>query len=299
MIAKFPSPIPENRATGVTHHLYRREVRFYQKLARKAAIRSPTCYYGVLADDGSDDFVLLLEDLSSARLGDQAQGCDATDAATAIDQMAMLHATTWGKTDDPELDWIPVQANPNQREVITDGFNAGWRTFMSGFGDLIPAGMAERFERVGDAVGELQQHMCRGPLAVIHGDFRLDNVFFGRSPDQPPICLFDWQTICKSSGTQDLAYFLTQNVRTSERRQHEHVLVHRYWEKLNENGVSDYPYERCWDDYRSSALYCFSFAVVIAGTLNLSNPRGTALARAMTSRSVAALVDFDALEMLP
>ena len=277
VIAKFPSPIPENRAVGESHLMYLREVRFYQELADEVSARTPACYYAEL-DDESSDFVLLLEDLSAARPGDQTQGCDATEAETAIGQMAALHATWWGRTDDPELDWIPLQASPNQREVISQGFEAGWPRFMSAFGDLLPAGMADRFERVGDAVGDLQQHICREPLAVIHGDFRLDNMFFGSSADQPQICLFDWQTICKSSGTQDLAYFLTQSLRTPDRRSHEHRLVRRYWDELKEKGVAGYPFERCWDDYRSSALYCFAFAVVIAGSLDLTNPRGSARA---------------------
>src|SRR5207248_11420079 len=48
----------------------------YTTLFRSAGIRVPAMYFGA-ADPKSGDFVMLMEDLAPARLGDQLAGCDA------------------------------------------------------------------------------------------------------------------------------------------------------------------------------------------------------------------------------
>ncbi len=61
LIAKFPSPVPANRAVAETYDMYGREVRFYQELSGSTPIGHPRCYFAARAPSSSD-FVLLLED---------------------------------------------------------------------------------------------------------------------------------------------------------------------------------------------------------------------------------------------
>jgi hypothetical protein len=110
--------------------------------------------------------------------------------------------------------------------------------------------------------------------------------------------MFDWQAICKSCGPHDFSYFMSQNLRTEERREHENGLVERYVERLREGGVEGYSLDQCWADYRIATLYFFHYAVVIAGTLDLSNERGVKLARVLAERSSAAIEDLEALDLL-
>ena len=48
--------------------------------------------------------------------------------------------------------------------------------------------------------------MSTGPVSIIHGDFRLDNLFFSTTGE---ITAIDWQFTSKARGIYDVAYFLT------------------------------------------------------------------------------------------
>ena len=83
------------------------------------------------------------------------------------------------------------------------------------------------------------------------------------------------------------------------RRQHERALLDRYLEGLRAHGVRDYSFDQLFHDYRLATLYLLDFAVVIAATLDLSNARGVAIARALSERACAALDDLDCENLLP
>jgi hypothetical protein len=74
-------------------------------------------------------------------------------------------------------------------------------------------------------------------------------------------------------------------------------LLVRYHEALTGHGV-DYPIDRCRERYSVCALYLLSYAVVIAGTLDMGNERGQALARTLLGNSLAALDGMNAFELL-
>jgi hypothetical protein len=297
IVAKFPTPSPENRVVAETFDMYANEAKFYQGLVNATKLRAPRPYLALLEEE-TNDFVLLLEDLSSARIGDQTIGCGVEEAEWAIDEMVKLHAPLWGKGDAPEYAWVTVHDNPTQCAGIGGGFEAGWQTFMKGFGDALPSGKVEQFAKIGRQTASILKRLCQGTLTVVHGDFRLDNMFFEVDGRRDGIAMFDWQAICKSCGPHDFSYFMSQNLRTEERREHENGLVERYVEKLREGGVEGYSLDQCWADYRIATLYFFHYAVVIAGTLDLSNERGVKLARVLAERSSAAIEDMEALDLL-
>ncbi len=297
LIAKFPSETPGNRVVAETFDMYGREVRFYQTLAGRTPARSPRPYCAELNPDNSD-FILLLEDMSTCRFGDQLAGCGLKDARSAIDQMTELHATWWGKTDHPDLAWIPVHDNPTQVGGMSQGFAAGWPVFLEKFGDVLPSGLAEQYAKIGPQTGACLARMCAGVLTVAHGDFRLDNLFFDVDGDPDGVAMFDWQGISKSCGPHDLGYFMSQSLRSDERRRHQDALVRRYYDGICARGVRGYDFDQCWKDYRASVLYLFTFAVVIAGTLDHANERGANMVRALASRSAETIHETGALDLL-
>ncbi len=213
--------------------------------------------------------------------------------------MARFHAASWGRTDDARYAWITLHANAAQIEGMQAGFALGWPRFARELRDLVPDSVLAWGERVGPSTGAILRSLCRGPLAICHADFRLENMFFGRRPEHPRFAILDWQSITKSAGPQDLAYFLTQSVKLEVRRAHERALIDRYLQGLRAAGVRDYSAERCWEDYRRATLYLLDYAVTIAATLDLANERGAAVARALSARSCAALADLQCEELLP
>ena len=80
IIAKFPSPSPENRAVAATYDMYGREVNFYREVNDSVSVRAPDCYH---ADYNPEtlDFILLLEDLKDMRID-----CDGDTILLLVDQ---------------------------------------------------------------------------------------------------------------------------------------------------------------------------------------------------------------------
>ena len=120
---------------------------------------------------------------------------------------------------------------------------------------------------------------------------RLDNIFFGESE----VVLVDWQSVCASAPEQDLAYFVTQSLAPQVYAQEDWPA--RYQAALAQRGVN-YRLDLCRERFRIAALYLLCYAVIIAGTLDMGNERGRALARTLLGNSLSALDGMDAFALL-
>ena len=94
IIAKFSSPTPEMRNRPDTIFAYEREVRFYQQIAHKTTLPTPTFYYGDI-DTETGIHVLLLGDLAPAVSGSRVAGCSPEKAELAVRHIARFHAEWW------------------------------------------------------------------------------------------------------------------------------------------------------------------------------------------------------------
>jgi hypothetical protein len=73
LIAKFQSPVAENRAVAGLYQLYERAITFYTEIASTLSIRAPHCFHAGY-DPDARAFELLLEDLDHYEIGDQVAG---------------------------------------------------------------------------------------------------------------------------------------------------------------------------------------------------------------------------------
>ena len=286
VIAKFPSPVVDNRAVAEAYDMYGREVQFYRDSAPLLALRTPHCYYAAF-EPSNHNFVILLEDLHDLRIGDQVAGCSLAEAQAVVDTLAEMHASAWQPTDFG----IGSHNSSMQRDGMIGGFRLGWPVVEAEFGDLIPASAKNVGEAMPNAIGNLLDTMCADPVCFTHADVRLDNIFFGDGE----VVFVDWQSICTSAPEQDLAYFLTQSVPSAVRAQED--LIARYHAGLLEHEI-EYDLDRCRDRYRVCSLYLLCYAVVIAGTLDMGNERGKTLARTLLGNSLTALDELNAFELL-
>lgn len=297
LIAKFPTTVAGNRAVAMAFRLYEREIRFYLDIEPKVEVSAPRCYAGEI-DPATGDAVLLLEDLGAYTMGDQVAGCTADEAITILDAVVGLHAQFWGKTvGDPVLASVPAVDDTFQIDGIADGTAAGWDPCMTLFGDVVADEIKTSRDQFIANVPGLHRRMGQRQQTVVHGDLRLDNMMFGTRPGQRPVVLLDWSLVT-TCGLHDVAYLVTQNVTTDERRQHVSRIIEHYHRRLVELGVQDYSLEQCWDDYKLSALQLYAWAIVIAGTLDPSNERGATFMRELVSRASAAVMDHDLLSLL-
>lgn len=297
LIAKFPAATPENREIGNIFRFYEREIRFYEELSDRVPVRVPRRYYSAM-DLDRGDFVLLLEDLSGLRLGDQLASCATHEAAAAIRALGKLHAAFWEKPELERLDWMPY-TNDLVQKSAQDSYAKAWQPFVENFGNQVPPDVLRTAERLGTRICDILDRFVDPPRTIIHGDFRLDNLFFGPGGDGDTLAIIDWQIASRGRGAFDVAYFLSGSLSSEARRACEQTVLQEYHQTLQrDGGARDYTWDEFFRDYRMGALFCMVYSVITCGSLDLANERGMALGSTILKRNVDAIVDLNCDELL-
>jgi len=99
LVAKLPTAEPQMRFLANSLNAYGREVRFYREIAASAPFGSAACHVAAI-EEGSGDFVILMEDMAGLRGFDQIAGCTWAEAEAVCDVLADFHAQWRG---DPRL----------------------------------------------------------------------------------------------------------------------------------------------------------------------------------------------------
>ncbi len=288
LIAKYPSQNPTNRAVAMSFNLYEREVRYFAELD---PLTSAVCPEIVESRLDGDNFIILMQDMSDYRTGDQIVGATLDETEIALDEAAKLHAAFWGKVDG--IDWIPAIAGSYHADNMLAGTQAGWPVMVATFGDFLPPNVAAMGERFHANLADLQARMNTPPVTLVHGDFRMENFLYGVQPDHHPMALLDWQGPLKGSGLVDVALLLAQSTQTEVRRKHERDLLRRYLDRLAALDVTAWSPDEVWEAYRYTVLYNWCYVAVVAGTLDPSNERGFAWMSQMVARQAAATDDLE------
>lgn len=298
LVAKFPGASPAGREIGNLFDFYRREIKFYEDIAGEVALRTPRRYFSAM-DHEAQRYVLLMEDMAPARVGDHAAGCTLHEAELAIRSIASFHATWW---EHPRLeefsDWMPVVDAPVHRSA-QQSYQQAWAPFIENFGSRLSPEMRDVAARIGQNVVNLQSSIADRPHTIIHGDYRTDNFFFATPQGGPPFSVADWQIACRGRGVFDVAYLLCGGLEPAERRQHEQRLLKLYHDLLVQGGVTDYSFDQCWTEYRRMALYVLVYVVISLGTFDFANDRGLALFNAWLRRASTAIEELNAGELMP
>ena len=298
VVVKAATPIEQNRAVAVAFDNYRREVDFYRRAAHATPMRTAKVF---TADyDAPDRFILVLEDLSGWDQGDQIAGCALDRAEAVMDSLADLHAHFWGKVDGGDMDWLPDSHPSIMSEGLSNGTEAAWDDFAQFFADILSPELIGAKTRYLAGLPAVLSWLNDAPRSVIHGDFRMDNLFFRKPTDGQglEVACCDWQAPTRGKSIQDVAYFLSGSVDVSMRRQHEHTLVTRWADGLAARGVEGYGADQAFEDYRKAILMLWTYVVVIGGGLAAANERGSSWVSAMVERSAVAMMDHGCLELL-
>lgn len=290
VIVKMPTSDPGGRMIGEMMRVWEREHRFYTDIAPRMTsashVRVPRCFHS-----SADPWILVLEDLAPTMPGDQVAGPSRAEAERAIDAAATLHSTWFDHPDLPSFEWMPDIADPMSASVGAL-FDIGWPAFLARYADSLPERVLRWCEAFAPRVVEWINSYSEWPNTLIHGDFRLDNMFFTDNS----VTLIDWQLAMRAPSTTDLVYFLGTNLPTEMRRAVQETLIERYASAMRARGV---PVE--WSDpvritrgYAEGVLfYCTSFAASIL-TLDTANERGAALMDSLVRRAFSAADDLEA-----
>jgi hypothetical protein len=264
-------------------------VTFYADLAGTVAVRVPECHH-VEMREGTGEFTLLLEDLAPAVQGDQLAGCAVDQAHAAAVNLAGLHGPRWC---DPTLELVPGLARngPDDASLLAELYGPATEIFVAGLAELIGAEDADTL-RACVGVAETWALGRSERFALVHGDYRLDNLMF----DGGSVWAVDWQTLSLALPARDLAYFVGTSLEIDDRRACERHLVAAYHQALGAHGVSSYGGEECWEDYRF-AMVQGPLVAVFGFAYGTRTERGDLMFAAMVRRACAAIRDLDTLAL--
>ena len=278
--------------------MYRREYNLFRQLAPHLPIGLPALLYGDWEESGHR-FVLVLEDLQGMEAMDQISGAGAAQARRAIRGVAQLHGQFWNRLDRPPAASFLASVPPPRRWVSQLLYLICLAPCMKRFGSLFSNGMRRLAEAYGPRVGVHMDELESGPQTLTHGDFRLENMFFGAG-EGDAFTVIDWQAAGMiGNGLYDVAYFMVTSVPSEVRRDVERDALREYHEIVCRMGAKDFSREDCWSRYRRSVLNMLVPCICACGGLDMTNPRMRELGGKLVQRTLVAIEDLDAHEFLP
>ncbi|MDA1206986.1 MAG: phosphotransferase [Proteobacteria bacterium] len=238
LILKIPTAL-KNRVLGQSLGVYEKEIRFYRDLQPLLKIATPRHFYSAL--NAFDEphavlrrlnwlnrlplagvaiaavvltaviaffprrYVLLIENLSHFRMGDQLNGCSDDDIRRVLETMAELHGQFWNSESLTDLPWIvPVEQTAKLAQLTymqaVERYKAAYKAQLS----ARHVALLDWLKVHGLELTEIQGTCSR---TLLHGDFRLDNLCFDDTNNR--VIVIDWQTMTIGSAGLDLAYFLS------------------------------------------------------------------------------------------
>lgn len=299
LIAKLPSPVEVTRGGGRFLRLPEREVRLYSELAPALPVRTPRCYVAAVADDG-DAFVILMEDMAGATPGDDLQGASDAHLFDAVRGLARLHAMWWESPALGALEWLP--AIDDRAATWQRLFTLAWRELRDrespDLYGVLPRGVGPVAELLLRRGAEVYTRLASGPATLLHGDFRLDNLFFDL-PDGSPLAAIDWSNAMSGRGPYDLAYLLAVGLPPERRRELEEPLLASYIEGLLAGGVEG-DLAWCRDAYRLAFLEPFMrmLFLLVRGHADAGGGRPFEVLSQLVHRAAVAAIDLDSASLL-
>ncbi len=291
LIAKLGSADPASRA--LVGGAYRGEVRFYADVAPTVAIRVPACHYAAY-DEETAQVVLLLEDLVHHAQGDQVAGCTPAQAHDAAANLAGLHGPRW--CDETLLDIDTMKHNQQEdADLLAEIYAPAVETYLADAGAGLSAEDRATLRATAEVAGAwLLTRTDR--FALVHGDYRLDNLMFRTNGARGCVAV-DWQTTSLGPPLRDLGFLLGTGLAPDARRQHEESVVATYHARIVGHGVEGYPRAECLLDYRLSMLQGPLIAV-LGCVFTGRTERGDLMFQTMVERSCAAIRDLGTLDLV-
>lgn len=290
LIAKLPASDETARTMAGALGAYYNEVMFYRHLAGRTRMRTPEIYANEVNTEGTD-FVTLMEDLSPAEPGSQLVGESLQHTRMALEQAARLAAAFYGDEEIGALDFVTAPARADGGAQGEQYMQQCWPQFVDRFGH----GLSAECIAFGERYLERHRHFVsrfKGPKTLIHGDFRCENILFGRQE----AATVDWQTVGESSVLTDAAYFLGGSVDIPQRREWERQLITEYSQWLGAEGIT-LSAQDCWDQYREYAMHGIVITV-LGACFTEAAERSDQMFLTMSQRNLQQCVDLDSGEFL-
>ena len=215
------------------------------------------------------------------------------DARLALTELGRLHAPVIGSDTFAEADWLNRESPMNQA-LITQLYAA----FIDRYGEAITPDQRMVCQRLVDNFDAyLAEETAAGrPKGLVHGDYRLDNMLFGRPGSLRDLTVVDWQTVTWGPALTDVAYFIGCALRTEDRRSNYDELLRAYHEGLGPNPPLTLDDVR--DGVRRQSFFGVMMAVVSSMLVERTD-RGDEMFLTMMERHSSHVLDSGALDIVP
>ena len=204
---------------GVSWDAGRQEVAFYSKVASAMEQRLTVRCYEAFWDAKTNDWRLLLEDLTNSHfvatmwpLPPTREQCE-----KILRALARFHAAWW---DDPRLGVaLGSRADASAMSSWLGEFEQLLGRFNERVGDRLPSDRRDLFDRwLRAAPRLLADFHSRSNVTISHGDAHFWNAFLPRASAGGEVRLFDWDSWNIDVGTRDLAYAMAMHWYPDRRR---------------------------------------------------------------------------------
>ena len=292
VILKVAASDPVSRQTGHALGLYEREVRFYSELAPGLGGPVAQCFHASY-DPDSGVFALLLDDAAPAEVGDEIRGATLADATLALTHLGHLHAPLIGSQALAATAWLGA-ASPMNQALLTQLFVG----FLDRYGEVITPEQRTVCQRLVDSfdayvAAEAAPQRVKG---LVHGDYRLDNMLFGRPGALRDLTVVDWQTVTWGPALTDVAYFLGCALPVADRRAHYDELLAAYHAGLGPEAPLTLDEVR--DGVRRQSFFGVMMTIVSSMLVERTD-RGDRMFLTMLDRHSSHVLDTGALDILP
>ncbi|MER5181507.1 phosphotransferase [Streptomyces sp. NPDC002896] len=240
----YLNPVTRRRTTPA-------EADFYRLLATNLPVRTPPCVHAAV-DDETGHPLVLMHDLTAAgaRFGDPLVGFRTEQAAGTLDQLAALHAATWGSTKADLANAFPPRIASLARHMGAEQLQL---QLDDGRAPGVPSDL-RRADRLLAAMAGLARLDGGHPRCLVHGDLHTGNVY--ETADGDP-GLIDWQVVQHGVWALDVAYHIAAVLDPDERAHSERDLLDHYLDRLAAHGGTPPTRDEAWWAYRAHLPYGF------------------------------------------
>lgn len=258
MVIKIDTPVKKlfiktskrNHRENSYHEMSMKEGMFYKTIrdAKAEELPIPTCY-DVFVSEETGEFVIVLEDISSCYAAPSGKVLtDENVWFSCAESLAKLHAAFWN--------YFLVSQNDESEENDAEGDRACLQSFLYDFRDkfddktktILNNAMEINISLIESTSDRLRE---KRNVTLCNGDSHIYNFMLPVERSYSPL-IVDFQFWHEGMGTGDLAHLTRVNFSEQQKKDIQLPLAEHYHKSLIKYGVTDYSWENCLRDYRTS-----------------------------------------------
>lgn len=250
-----------------------KEVEFYKFIQNLKDIKLPIaqCFDAYISEDKSK-YLLLLEDLSNEFCSSEKVDFTSENIwISAASSLAKFHATFWS-LHQMDLSNLLMDTMEDVNSYIKNTYES-YEKFINYVENRFDAENFTIFEHalkisVGLETERYKRICSKNNITLIHGDSHIYNYMFSHNQDKAPI-IVDFQFWGVGIGARDVAHLTRVSFPKDFSEEFHQILVRKYYEALLENGVKDYTWDTCWNDYRKQVASMLLIPMIQYAFFNL------------------------------